>query len=456
MLTENKTIVPPDGATPDGLDDRLRRAVAEPVLGNYFVAAYPPFSVWTEAHVPVLRDALGRDHSSEPLGVYVHLPFCHHKCDYCYYLSVIGQPAAVINRYLDNVVQEAALYAAQPAVNGRPVTFGYFGGGTPSLLSVAQLNRLMTGLRSAFRWDVVEEITFECAPRSVSRELLAALRAAGVTRVSMGVQSFDDGLLALNGRVHRAADVRRAYALVAAAGFPQVNLDLMCGLLGETDAHWQATLQQVLELQPDAVTLYQTEIPRNTRLAREFESGTLPTPPVSWEVKRARFDAGLRAFEQAGYTAISAYNLVRDPARHPFQYQDLLWRGADMLGLGVASFGYVGGVHYQNQTKLECYQATVASGALPVQRAFPLSLDERLVREFILQLKLGRVDLAPLRIRFGVDPLERFAAPLQVFAADGWLTWNERVVELTRAGLLRVDRLLPAFYDARFQTIRYS
>lgn len=368
MTTRSRT-----GATPDGPAERSRLAVAEPVLGNYFVAAYPPFSAWTEGQVPALHDALGRHPASGPLGVYVHLPFCHHKCDYCYYLSYVGQPAAVINRYLDTVVREAALYAVRPALCGRPVTFGYFGGGTPSLLSVAQLHRLMTGLRAAFRWDAAEEITFECAPRSVSRELLTALRDSGVTRLSMGVQSFDDGLLALNGRVHRAADVRRAYAVIAAAGFPQVNLDLMCGLLGETDAHWHATLQQVLELRPDAVTFYQTEIPRNTRLAREFESGTLPTPPPSWEVKRARLDTGQQAFEQAGYTATSAYNLVRDPARHPFRYQDLLWRGADLLGLGVASFGYMGGVHYQNQTKLEAYEAAVAGGGLPVQRAFQLT-----------------------------------------------------------------------------------
>ncbi len=425
-------------------------------MGNYFVAAYPPFSAWTEAQVPAFRDALECRPSSVPLGVYVHLPFCHHKCDYCYYLSYIGQPATVINRYLDTVVQEAAFYATHPAVNGRPVSFGYFGGGTPSLLSVAQLNRLMTGLRAAFRWEEAEEITFECAPRSVSRELLTALRESGVTRLSMGVQSFDDGLLALNGRMHRAADVRRAYALIAAAGFGQVNLDLMCGLLGETAEHWRATVRQVIELRPDAVTLYQTEIPRNTRLAREFEADTLPTPPVSWEEKRARLDDGLRALEQSGYTAISAYNVVRDPARHHFRYQDYLWRGADMIGLGVASFGYVNGVHYQNRTTLEGYEAAAAGGELPVQRAFHLSPRDQLIREFILQLKFGCVALAPLRERFGVDPLEHFAAPLEALASDGWLTWNEHVVELTRAGLLRVDRLLPSFYDARFQSIRYS
>src|SRR5262245_27609825 len=144
--------------------------LAEPVLGNYFVAAYPPFSAWTPAHVPALHDALGRPPSSAPLGVYVHLPFCHHKCDYCYYLSYVAQPASVVNRYIEMVLREAALCGAQPAVCGRSVAFGYFGGGTPSLLNVTQLRRLMTGLRAAFRWDAAEEITFECAPRSVSPE----------------------------------------------------------------------------------------------------------------------------------------------------------------------------------------------------------------------------------------------------------------------------------------------
>lgn len=430
--------------------------LGEPVLGNYFVAAYPPFSVWTAAEVPALHEALDRTASSTPLGVYVHLPFCQKKCDYCYYLSYVAQPAPVVNRYLETVLQEAALYADRRAVKQRPVSFAYFGGGTPSMLSRTQVRRLLSGLREAFHWDEIEEVTFECAPRSVTSEFLVALRELGVTRLSMGVQSFDDTLLAMNGRTHLAADVQRAFRLVDQAGFDCVNLDLMCGLLGETEAQWRESVRRVIELQPDGVTIYQTEIPRNTRLCREFEAGGLPAQPVSWDVKRARLGEGFVALEQGGYTVISGYNAVRNPERHRFLYQDHLWGGADLIGLGVASFGYLGDVHYQNRTTLEDYEAAVARGELPFQRAFKLSDHDRLVREFVLQLKLGVVPLAPFRTRFGVDPVEFFADPLQKLAAAGWLTCEESAVRLTRTGLLRVDRLLAHFYDSRFQSIRYT
>lgn len=428
----------------------------EPVAGNYFVAAYPPFSAWDSAQVPALHEALAQPRPTAPLGLYVHLPFCQKKCDYCYYLSYIAQPAAVVDRYLDAVVREMELYAAQPGVKGRPVSFAYFGGGTPSTLSSAQVRRLGDGLRRALSWDGIEEVTFECAPRSVRREFLESLLEIGVTRVSMGVQSFDNELLKLNGRMHLAEDVSRAFLLLREAGLGWVNLDLMCGLLGETEEKWRESVRRVIELGPDSVTIYQTEIPHNTQLYRDLTAGALPAPPLSWDIKRARLAAGFRELERAGYTVVSAYNAVKAPQRHRFLYQDYLWRGADMLGLGVAAFGYFGGVHFQNQVSLENYEAAVERSELPVKRAFKLSVRDQLVREFILQLKLGEVPIAPFRDRFGLNIIVEFYATLRTFANEGWLTVSDEAVRLTRRGLLRVDRLLPHFYDSRFQDVRYT
>ncbi len=428
----------------------------EPVAGNYFVAVYPPFSAWDPVQVPALHAALERPAPGEPLGLYIHLPFCQKKCDYCYYLSYIAQPATVVDHYLETLVRELTLYSERPGVKGRSLSFAYFGGGTPSALSSTQVRYLADGLRRALSWDGIAEVTFECAPRSVRREFLEALREIGVTRLSMGVQSFDDALLRLNGRVHLAEDVVRAYSLIRQADFAWVNLDLMCGLLGETEAQWHETIRRIIQLAPDGVTIYQTEIPHNTQLYRDLKAGDLPAAPLSWDTKRARLDAGFRELERAGYTVVSAYNAVKDPQRHRFLYQDYLWRGADMLGLGVAAFGYFGGVHAQNEVTLEDYEATVARGAVPVKRAIKLSARDQLVREFVLQLKLGEVPLAPFRARFGVDPTEVFTEPLRALAAEGWLACTADAVQLTRPGLLRVDRLLSRFYDPQFQRTRYT
>jgi oxygen-independent coproporphyrinogen-3 oxidase len=429
---------------------------SEPVAGNYFVAAYPPFSAWDSAQVPALHEALAQPAPAAPLGLYVHLPFCQKKCDYCYYLSYIAQPAAVVDRYLDAVVREMVLYATQPGLKGRPVSFAYFGGGTPSTLSSTQVRRLGDGLRRALGWDNIKEVTFECAPRSVRREFLESLREMGVTRMSMGVQSFDSELLKLNGRVHLAEDVVRAYSLIREVDFGWMNLDLMCGLLGETEEKWRESIRRIIELEPDSVTIYQTEIPHNTQLYRDLTSGALPALPLSWDIKRARLDQGFRELERAGYTVVSAYNAVKDPQRHRFLYQDYLWRGADMLGLGVAAFGYFGGVHFQNQATIKHYEAAVEQGKLPVTRAFKLSIHDQLVREFILQLKLGEVPIAPFQERFGLNIVVQFYATLRMFANEGWITVSDEAVRLTRRGLLRVDRLLPRFYDSRFQDVRYT
>lgn len=428
----------------------------EPLAGNYFVAAYPAFSAWTACQVPALHEALAVASQETPIGFYIHLPFCQKKCDYCYYLSYIAQPVEVVDRYLDALIREMELYSRQPGIQGRHVSFVYFGGGTPSALSSTQVRRLADGLQHAISWSEIEEITFECAPRSARREFLETLRKIGITRVSMGVQSFDNEMLKLNGRVHLAEDVSRAYALIREADFDWVNLDLMCGLLGETEASWLESIQRVIELAPESVTIYQTEIPRNTQLYRALQAGTAPAAPVSWNIKRARFSAGFNELERAGYTIVSAYNAVKNPCRHCFLYQHYLWRGADMLGIGVASFGYFGGVHFQNEGTLEKYQAAIGRGELPVKRAYKLSRHDQLVREFILQLKFGEVLLAPFRAKYGVNIDEAFAEPLDALATEGWLTYSDNLVRLTRQGLLRVDRLLPHFYDPEFQDIRYS
>jgi oxygen-independent coproporphyrinogen-3 oxidase len=430
--------------------------VEESLAGNYFVAAYPPFSAWTPAQVPALHGLLESSPPATPLGLYVHLPFCQKKCDYCYYLSYIAQPTEVLDRYLDAVVQEMTRYSERPAVKGRPISFVYFGGGTPSTLSSTQLRRLVDGIRRALPWEGVEEVTFECAPRSVRREFLEALRDVGVTRVSMGVQSFDNGLLRLNGRVHLAEDVARAYRQIRQADFDWVNLDLMCGLLGETAENWLESVRRVIELGPESVTIYQTEIPHNTPVYRELQTGTAPAAPVPWDIKRLRLGEGFTQLERAGYTIVSAYNAVKNPRRHRFLYQEHLWRGGDMLGLGVASFGYFGGVHFQNEVTREKYEAAVERGVLPVKRAFKLSARDQLVREFILQLKFGEVPVAPFHARFNRDIVAAFAEPLQALAAEGWLTYSDDAVRLTRQGLLRVDRLLPRFYDSEFRDIRYT
>lgn len=435
-------------------------AEAESDTGNYFVAAYPPFSVWEPQQNKAFLNMLEEPAHAEPLGIYVHLPFCQKKCDYCYYLSYAGQSLGTVNSYLETLVGEMARYSQRVAINSRPVRFVYFGGGTPSILTPEQVRFLFSGLQSCQSWDAVEEVTFECAPRSVRPELLQTLKKCGVTRLSMGVQSFDDRLLKLNGRIHESNDVLRAYEMIRKAKFNWVNIDLMVGMMGELPAQWCDAVHRAIELQPDSVTVYQTEIPHNTKIYRDMESGKLQAALTPWNVKRTRLYYALHQLERAGYTIVNGYMAVKKPKKHRFIYADHLWHGGDMIGLGVAAYGYINGFHYQNKVTLEDYVMTMARQEIPIKRAHHLSDIERIVREFILQLKLGSVSAKYFEEKFEADIFEMFAAPLENLNKRGFLVIGEnehgKSVELTRAGLLCIDRLLPQFYQAKFKDARYA
>ena len=430
----------------------------ESVTGNYFVSAYPPFSCWQPGDVAAFRRVLASppDRADpRPLGLYVHIPFCVKRCDYCYYLSYDDRTEQ-IDRYLEAVLREAALYAAEPALSGRELSFVYFGGGTPSMLSGERIRRLLTGLQEVWPWSGVREVTFECAPKTVNADKLRLLRECGVTRVSLGVQDFDDRVLERSARIHRVRDIERALAAIRPVGFDVVNIDLIVGLPGSTDASNDHAFERAVELEPDSVTVYQLEVPFNTPLARALRDGAVSELPLAWSAKRERLARGFVRLEQAGYTVRSGYSAVRDPRRHRFVYQDELYGGADLLGLGASSFSYLGGVHQQNQAALGAYVEPLVTGGFPWWRAYELAADERLVRELVLRLKLGRVEFGALRRRYGLEVSARFADVLGELERAGWLVVEDDAIVLTRAGLLRVDRLIPRFYLPPHQGLRYA
>jgi oxygen-independent coproporphyrinogen-3 oxidase len=430
-------------------------------VGSYFVATYPPFSVWSrEAVERDARPALAAPADpAVPLGLYLHIPFCRKRCHFCYFRVYTDKNAQDVAHYLDVLAREWELYARQPAIKGRPINFVYFGGGTPSFLSTQQLEGLVSRLSATASWQGAEEITFECEPGTLTESKLRAIRGMGVTRLSLGVENFDDRILELNGRAHRSPEIGQAYQSARALDFPQINIDLIAGMLGETEENWQACIRKTLELAPDSVTIYQMELPFNTTISKDLLKGTrlFSEPVVSWSTKRRWVQEAFEALEGAGYTVRSAYTAVKDPSRTKFVYTDRLWQGADMVGLGVASFGHINGVHVQNYDTWESYSDTVVRGEIPLSRAYRPTHDERMIRELVLQLKLGSVRPAYFRDKYGVDVLQRFREELASLAHEGYLEEaSARAVSLSRQGLLRVDVLLPRFFLPEHVGIRYT
>ncbi|MBM3779246.1 MAG: coproporphyrinogen III oxidase family protein [Acidimicrobiia bacterium] len=430
-------------------------------VGSYFVANYPPFSVWTpDAVAAKALPALGRAPTpGVPLGLYLHIPFCRKRCHFCYFRVYTDKNSQDVVHYLDVLAREWERYLEYPAIAGRPLDFVYFGGGTPSFLSTSQLEGLVTRLTASTPWDQAEEITFECEPGTLTEMKLGVIRRLGVTRLSLGVENFDDHVLELNGRAHRSGEIDRAYRFARSLDFPQVNIDLIAGMLGETEEGWHRSVRKTLEMEPDSVTVYQMELPYNTTISRDLINGThrFEDAVASWATKRRWVEEAFETLERAGYHVGSAYTAVKDPARTKFIYRDRLWQGADMAALGVASFGHVNGVHMQNFDTWETYTAAIERGELPLSRAYRPTDEERLIRELVLQLKLGRIRPSYFQEKYGVDILDRFRGALDALRSDGWLSvLSEAEVALTRGGLLRVDTLLPRFFLPEHAGIRYT
>jgi oxygen-independent coproporphyrinogen-3 oxidase len=426
--------------------------------GNYFVSNYPPYSFWTPERAGEAYAALDRPAApGTPLGIYVHIPFCRKRCHFCYFKVYTDKDSDEINTYLDAVVQELRLYAQRPFVNGRTPRFIYFGGGTPSYISSRQLAHLAESMKAALAWGEPDEVTFECEPGTITEGKLQVIKDIGITRLSLGIENFDDQILQINGRAHGSKQIDQSYELARSIGFPQINIDLISGMVGETTVNWHDCVAKTIALSPDSVTIYQMEIPYNTTIFQNMKvEGQTVAPVASWSAKRKWVDYAFAEFERAGYTVASAYTVVKNPAKTHFVYRDLLWMGADMVGLGVASFSHVGGTHFQNVHEFEPYLASLREGKLPIYRALTPTGEERMLRELILQMKLGRVQTPYFESKFGVNIQERFATPLHQLQDLGLVNIEGRTLLLSRDGLLQVDKLLHEFFLPQHRTARYA
>jgi oxygen-independent coproporphyrinogen-3 oxidase len=281
----------------------------------------------------------------------------------------------------------------------------------------------------------------------------------GVTRLSLGVENFDDRLLEINGRAHRSPEIATAYRYARSLAFPQINIDLIAGMLGETEDNWRANIEKTIALDPDSVTIYQMELPYNTTISKDLlnRTGQMTGSLAGWSTKRRWIQEAFEALERAGYHIGSAYTAVKNPDRTTFIYRDRLWQGADMAGLGVASFGHVNGVHVQNRDTWEAYAEAIERGELPLARAYRPTPEERMRRELVLQMKLGRLTPSYFREKYGIDIVRHFEPQWSSLTSEGYLApaAPDRIA-LSRDGLLRVDSLLPRFFLPQHVNIRYT
>lgn len=425
-------------------------------VGNYFVSNYPPFSQWKPEYVGEALAVLNRaPRIHDPLGLYIHIPFCRKRCKFCYFKVYTDKNASEIEVYLDALIKENELYSQMPAFQGRQLRFAYFGGGTPSYISEKQLHYLVSGLNDHVSWANAEEVTFECEPGTLHKAKLQALKDIGVTRLSLGIEHFDDEVLQLNGRAHLSPEIYRAYAWAREVDFPQINIDLISGMMGESEEKWRETVRRAIELEPDSVTIYQMELPYNTIISQDMLKGAA-SPIADWATKRRWLNYAFDQFQENGYRIASTYTLVNGKKDCRFIYTDALWHGGDMIGLGVSSFSHFDGVNFQNAHNFEEYVRILNTGKLPLLRAVSLTPKQRLIREMILQLKTGSLDTGYFRNKFAVDVWQEFRPVYEKLDEEDLLKRENGTIQLTRRGLLGVEDFLLEFFEPELKTVRYA
>jgi oxygen-independent coproporphyrinogen III oxidase len=360
------------------------------------------------------------------LGIYVQVPFCQTKCTYCnFHTGVFSKE--LYAPYVQAVCREIAEFPRLLGENGiadvpdAKVDTVYFGGGTPSLLEPAHLSRLLETIRAAFP-PQFEEVTLEADPETITAEKAAAWRAAGFNRISMGVQSFDDGELRAAGRMHRRADIFQATKILRAAGFANLSFDLIAGLPHQTDRSWADSVEQLLQLRPEHVSIYMMEIDEGSRLGLEvlqsgerYSAKALPSDDAMADY----YEHGCRQLAAAGYEhyEISNWGLPGFESRHNLKY----WRREPYFGFGAGAHSFNGTQRWANAHDPAAYADLVLRGRFPVEQVEIVSEGQALEEELFLGLRqLAGIDLKCIEEKYGTQLRSR----VQNLEAQGLVEWD--------------------------------
>jgi len=371
-------------------------------------------------------------------GLYVHIPFCSSRCSYCDFATGLYQ-SEFAERYVRELINEirASPYA------GEIVDTIYFGGGTPSLLAPAQLERILASLYESFEITGEPETTIEINPGSATPEKLRAFRSLGINRASFGAQTFDDAELAKLGRSHNSADTLRTFAHLRDAGFANISFDLIAGLPGQTLEGWQRNIKQALDLAPEHLSFYLLEVHSGTPLAEHIRRGIQPQPDD--DLAGMMYKWMLEQAVEAGYEHYEISNLCRPGfhSRHNVKY----WTAAPYYGFGCSSHSYDGGARrWSHQRDALKYVEMVESGASPVVEEQQLEATDVRAEALFLGMRLMQgVDLRRYRESFGVDLRDEHADDLDRFFKAGLIELNGDLIRLTRTGALLSNEVFAAF-----------
>jgi oxygen-independent coproporphyrinogen-3 oxidase len=388
--------------------------------------------------------------ANRPLAIYIHIPFCAKHCAYCDFntyvekaqSTLVGATVDALCRDIEHAAEEIGNSNNPIPYTPQPVSTVYFGGGTPTFLSGAQLARILRTIGDCFDVAADAEISSEANPGSSDAEKFAAMREAGFNRLSVGVQSFDDTLLDALDRFHTAGEAERALDAARAAGFANLNLDLMFGLPKQTPRHWQTTLERALALGTEHLSLYALTLEPGTRFERLHKGGKLDLPDEDTEL--AMYERAIETLTAAGYAHYEVSNFARPGFR--CRHNQVYWRNEAYLGFGPGAVSYLDGRRWKRERLPARYVRKVNAGADLTVESERLDADGALGETMMLGLRMrDGLPLQRVRARFGVEPRERFSRQIAELTARGLVTLENDTLRLTHRGLLLANDALSEF-----------
>lgn len=420
--------------------------------------SYPTVPAWSERFSAAdYRACLERAASrgGEPLSLYVHIPFCEHRCAFCGCNSIATEKKEVAGKYLEHIEIELQMLSDVLAAT-RPLKQIHWGGGTPTYLNARQLLRLFKAIAERFEIPGGAEIALEVDPRVTTSEQIAALRDVGFNRISMGVQDLDEQVQCEIGRNQTEEQTRSMVRLCREAGFEGLNMDLVYGLPGQTFASWSKTVSKIIKMQPDRLAVYSCAyLPDTMHNQRKLDASKMPTGPE----KYALFAAARRMFTGAGYRAIGMdhFALPHDELTHAMDGRRLhrnfmgytVVPSSDMVACGISGIGEVGGGYAQNEKKLSRYYAALEEGQFATARGCALTEDDEIRRWTIRELMCNFfLDFHQLQQRYGVIFDDYFAeerAALEQFRVEGFVDWDSAGLTVLPLGQVFVRNVAMVF-----------
>lgn len=375
-------------------------------------------------------------------SVYIHIPFCSRKCSYCDFNSSDNPDLSPL-RYTELLCEEIG--ATAPAFALQPAPTLYFGGGTPSLLPPLLIARIMAAVTGSCGLEDNAEVTLEANPGTLSPESLAGYLAAGVNRLSIGVQSFDDAKLRLLGRIHTAEEARAALAMARRAGFSNIGIDLMHSLPGQSLADWRATLTEAIAMKPEHISAYGLTVEEGTPLAALVARGEISLPEE--ELAAAMFELTAELLPQTGYDHYEIANFALPGCRS--RHNQVYWQRGNYLGIGAGAHSFFRspghGVRWENPAQLADYAAH-AGEPRRIDTIDPLSRREAMAEFFFLGLRLmAGIDLGRFAEEFGVAAEAAYPGVIARLVANGLLLQEGGRLRLSAQGVLLANRVMEEF-----------